>query len=471
MRATILVVALAACGGDGAVVQPVIELPEIGSEADPTPLDEVELSVTRAGTDTPIVLATFQRDEALVLDGVPFDDDLVVRLIGRRAGADLAYGRTCTFDLTERGEPPSPHLWFTRTVHWADAVAAPVPARTGGQTWTAADGSLVVALGEAAGSVATAIDRFDPRTGTWIGVTQVAPRRGGVVAPLGDGSAFLVGGRDNDDAPHSRVELIDPIAADVVVVVDARLGVDGTAAATIGNGEVVVIGGRDGAGPIGTVWVLRTDDATPEPPRQLGSATLATPRSGHTLTPLSAGAGALVLVSGGLDAADAPVAAAELYRPLTERFSTTFAASMVVPRHRHRAALLSDGSVLVIGGVDVTGAAVPTMERFSLDGGFTDAGELPDGAGLVDAALATLPDGRLLLSGGRTSPTGLPVTTAYVIGVDPFDGGIDVTATDDLERPRAGHVTTPLCDGTVLSVGGEDEPTAERYQPPATDRP
>lgn len=474
MRAAVLL-GLAACGDPGAVIAPVIELPALGSQADPTPLDEVELSVARAGAPGSIVLATFARDEALVLDGVPFEDDLVVHLVGRRSGADVAYGRTCAFDLPATGEPPSPHLWFSRTVHWGGAFADPVGVRTGGQAWTDDDGALVVALGESGGGAVTEVDRFDAATGVWTVVTEVSERLGGVVAALDDGRAVLVGGRDGDGQPHARIEIVDPDpfldpTDRLELVVDARLGVDGTAAATLASGAVVVIGGRDDAGPLGTVWILRPAEVALDPPRQLDTAALATPRSAHTLTRLGSEIGAPVLVVGGLDAAGAPVAAAELYRPLDEAFSATFAAAMVFPRRQHLAALLPDGTVLVIGGLDAAGAAIRTMERFSLDGGFATAGELPAGAGLVEASLTTLPDGRLLLSGGRTSATGLAVRGTYVIGVDPFDGSIDVTTTDELERPRAAHVSAPLCDGTVLTIGGDAEPTAERYQPPATDR-
>ncbi len=55
--------------------------------------------------------------------------------------------------------------------------------------------------------------------------------------------------------------------------------------------------------------------------------------------------------------------------------------------------------------------------------------------------------------------------------IDPFGGSINLVNTDRLSMPRAGHQATLLCDGTVLLVGGTDEPSvAERYNPPSTGR-
>jgi hypothetical protein len=62
---------------------------------------------------------------------------------------------------------------------------------------------------------------------------------------------------------------------------------------------------------------------------------------------------------------------------------------------------MPDGSVLVIGGLDGAGQPVRTLERFTLDAGFVAVGELPVGAGVIDGTATPLPDGRILLAGGR----------------------------------------------------------------------
>jgi hypothetical protein len=144
---------------------------------------------------------------------------------------------------------------------------------------------------------------------------------------------------------------------------------------------------------------------------------------------------------------------------------------MAIPRSRHLARLMPDGSVLIIGGVDRLGAPVPTIERYTGDAGFEAVGDLLTGAGLIDATATTLPDGRILLVGGRATLGGPPVDVALIARLDVFDGSVDVVATDRLAIPRAGHHAVLLCDGTVLVTGGTADPApAERYNPPSLGR-
>lgn len=471
VRRIAFVAALGACGDPGIVLAPVIELPPAGSEADPlTSIEEVELSVARAGDPDPLVSATFTPGDELVLDGVPLGDDLVVHLSGRAANVEIAYGRTCRFDLAAEGESPEPHLMFSRTVHWAPAPG-PATARTGGDTWRTADQGVAVALGASAEGTVTSIEYFDPFTGAWSVAATVSARTLGVVAAFGDGRGVLLGGRDGDGNPHGQIEVVDPFSPEtgrVTTIGDLRLGLVGAAAETLETGDVVVMGGRDILDePVGTVWVIDQFEFDPVPP--LESAAVMMPRSGHTLTRLSDTVGAPVLVIGGRDAAGVPIGIAQLYRPLPDDFSP-FTADLAIDRYDHAAIRLPDGSVLVIGGRDLNGIPVRQMELFTLDGGFQlITTELPADAGLIGASVTALPDGRILLAGG-TAEGDVPTTAAYVIRLDSVDGTVDVARTDDLDVARSGHAAGLLCDGTVLVVGGTGSATAERYQPPSFGR-
>jgi hypothetical protein len=59
-----------------------------------------------------------------------------------------------------------------------------------------------------------------------------------------------------------------------------------------------------------------------------------------------------VLVTGGLTEAGGPIAAAELYNPTNTSFGST--GNMLTPRTQHTSTLPSDGTVLVAGGGDTT---------------------------------------------------------------------------------------------------------------------
>jgi hypothetical protein len=233
---------------------------------------------------------------------------------------------------------------------------------------------------------------------------------------------------------------------------------------------VIVIGGSKSpsiAEPSSDVIEVSSTSGTPVV-RKL-RANLAHPRYGHVATRLDDDIGSPVLVTGGLDEFDKPVAEAELFKPLSEDFSK-FVANMIVPRHHHQAVRLPDGSVLVVGGIDATGTPVKKLELFSLDTGFVDAGNLPDNAGLVDFTATTLPDGRVLITGGRTLG-GSVTSNAFIARLDPFTGNVDVVPTDRMAQPRSGHQATLLCDGTVLISGGTpDQSVYERYNPPPAGR-
>ena len=115
--------------------------------------------------------------------------------------------------------------------------------------------------------------------------------------------------------------------------------------------------------------------------------------------------------------------------------------------------------------------ALRTLERFTVDGGFESVGELPLTAGRLDMSVTTLPDGRVLIAGGRTEISGPPVATAFIARLDPLDGSVDVVPTDRLAVPRANHQAADLCDGTILITGGAPgRPVAERYNPSPTGR-
>jgi hypothetical protein len=391
---------------------------------------------------------------------VPYGENLVVHMIGRRSGSEVAAGRTCSFDLVEDVEPPSPHLYFARTVNWAESATPATAVRLAGAALTYADdGSGIFASGvDAAGRPVAGVDRFDPRAGVFAPSGMVMQPRSGAVLVQLDGPAVLVGGIDADSgAPATFVDLItlgSPVRFDAAFL-DV---VDHAVASGVPLDRVVEI----------------TPDGPSVAVRRL-TARLATARAGHTATRLSNDPGARVLVAGGLDgSAPMPlaVAVAELYVPPSEGFADPagFAPPMVVPRHRHHAIRLPDGSVLIVGGLDASDVPVATLELFAIESGFTDVGMLPATAGLTEQSVTPLPDGRVLIAGGRDA-LGSVVDTAFIARLDPIDGVVDISGTDRLMTPRAGHQATLLCDGTVLLVGGTTTASpAERYNPPSVGR-
>ena len=479
MRRAALGLLLAGCGSSGVFVEPVVDKPDPADvDATAIGLDGFALSVAHAGSEQDIASLSFAPGDSPELADIPFADDLVIHLSGLIGGSEVAYGRTCTFGITARFVP-EPHLLFSRVVKFAKLPFEAEP-RIGGCAVTYHDGSAVLLGGtsDGAGIANATVERFDPRTGTQAPLPSLMPRIGAVAATLGTGSTAriaVIGGQLGASGA-GIVELIEADNDRVDSIQDTELAmarIELTATA-LTDGRIVVIGGRPpGAGPVAPSGAIAeiTDDASMPDIRELRTTALAHARAGHTATRLGDDVGAPVLIVGGLDATNKPVAEAELFRPLSGDIATAFHPAMITARTRHEARLMPDGSVLIIGGLDATGAPVRALERFTIDSGFVPAGELPATAGLVDFTATTLPDGRILLAGGRAAPGAAALDTAFIARLDVVDGTVDVVATDNLAAPRAGHQATVMCDGTVLVAGGTATTSAlERYNPPPLGR-
>jgi hypothetical protein len=468
--------ALCACTTE-VTVTPVIEGPVGDEDASGfLNLDEIQLVVATDGSDRDLVSHTFSAGEDLVLPGAPFGDNLVLHMSGFVGTSNTAYGRTCPFQVRPDSPPIAPHLFFSRSVKFASLGFKPLQ-RSGGRAVPYLGGAIVVGgtLGPGGGALAD-VERFDPVSGVYSATLEpVVPRIGAIDAVLGlsPPRIALIGG-STGGAGAEFIELIDPERPKEIID-DTAMARVGLTATSLTDGRVIAIGGNPPGGlPSGLIVELRDAGATIEV-RQLRTM-LAHPRTGHTATRLGEDVGAPVLVAGGVDGGNPamPIAAAELFKPLSEELANpaTFAPMLVVPRSQHHAALMPDGSVLIIGGLDAGGQPVRTLELFSLDAGFVVVGVLPIGAGIVEITTTTLPDGRILIAGGRATPNTPPVRTAYIARLDPLSGSVDIVTTDKLLVERAGHQAVLLCDGTVLITGGTNDPDvpAERYNPPAAGR-
>ena len=458
-------------------VTPVLDSPVEDPAASAFPnLDELALTIAHEGNSRDLVSQSFTRGETVEVSGAPFGDDLVVHLGGFVGNGIVAYGRTCAFQVGADRDPPSPHLFFSRTQFFANTGLVPLN-RIDGHAAPYLGSAVMLGGHEAGGGpTVSVVERFNPVTGELTQVGNVAERTGAVDALLGISPprVLLLGGTIGGSAGADFFELIDP-ARSVERTDNVDMSRVGLTATSLSDGRVIVVGGNaPGMAPASKIYELSLNGTAPEV--RLLRPELAHPRTGHTATRLGDDLGAPVLIAGGVEGIDGTgpaVGVAELFKPLSNVLASpaTFAPTMVVPRTRHQAARMPDGSVLFIGGVDASGAPVRKLELFSLDAGFVPVGDLPDTAGILDNTVTTLPDGRILIAGGRTTPGGPPTKIAFVANLNVTTGSVDVVATDRLAVPRAGHQAVALCDGTVLVSGGTEVPAvAERYNPPATGR-
>src|SRR5436190_2524701 len=165
------------------------------------------------------------------------------------------------------------------------------------------------------------------------------------------------------------------------------------------------------------------------------------PGVGQSRTPLTDGR--WLLVGGRTDGA--PVSTAALFDPATA--STTPLPALHEARAWHSATTLSDGSILVLGGIGLSGHALASAERFDPATETWAPLLLPGVAARAGHTATLLTDGRVFVAGGAID--GRPSADAEMWNLETgsrtsVGGG----------EARVGHSASLLADGRVLISGG-----------------
>ena len=310
------------------------------------------------------------------------------------------------------------------------------------------DGRVLVA-GGLSGEPLTAplgsAELYDPSAGKWTVAAPMAAARTGHTATLltGPGCALhcgkvlVVGGSvaQDQNAPGVEVtptaELYDPATGAWTPTGPLATGrtlhtaslLHGTPCEGVAPpawcGKVLVAGGQPGGTSTELASAELFDPATGQ---WTATGPLATARRGHTVTMLRDGT--VLAVGGRSDATIVPdsnpdptLSSAERYDPGTGTWAA--AGNTIIRRYRHTATLMSDGRVLVVGGLDFVNPARRSAEIYD------------------------------------------PLSQA-----DPWPG---TPVTPAMAEGRASHTATPFPDGSLLVVGGRgqdlDRRTTERYRP------
>ena len=168
------------------------------------------------------------------------------------------------------------------------------------------------------------------------------------------------------------------------------------------------------------------------------------------------------LLTGGLmwRATDHPMAVADIFDPASGAWVS--ADAMNDPRVGHKAVLLRDGRVLVIGGGDRRRGhrwnAIASSELYDpATDRWTQTGDMGQRRASPTATL--LQDGRVLVAGG------LDADTRSLASAEVYDPGTGTwSAVSDMIHRRAFHTAVLLADGTVLVAGGNvDEESGISY--------
>ena len=333
---------------------------------------------------------------------------------------EYRFGYTDTLLLDGRvliagGISDGPDLASAELYDPATGVFSPTGPMTLGREYATAtllnDGRVLIVGGD--GDPIDTADLYDPTTGKFTPTgSPIVARRFHTATLLKDGRVLIVGGGETNTA-----ELYDP-ATGKFSRTGSMAGIRYFHAATLlADGRVLVLGGRTvGTSPDGPPEedVASAEVYDPASGKFSPTATMSRPREGHTATLLPDGrvlvAGGSTLQQVGTTNRDTP-GSAELYAPTTGTFSPT--GSMISGRANHTATLLTNGRVLIAGGLTSDSSqSISSVELYEpATGTFSQIGQLLKKAGAVYATL--LAAGRVLLLGSETWASGPPSAELY----------------------------------------------------------
>ena len=170
-----------------------------------------------------------------------------------------------------------------------------------------------------------------------------------------------------------------------------------------------------------------------------------------------------VLVAGGINTANNPLATAELYNPSTGKWTLT--GSLNVARDEHIALLLSTGKVLVAGGENA-GVTTNRTELYNPSTGkWVFTGNL--NTSRFEHTITILMNGNVLIAGGNSVTVHTTTVLASAELHNPRTGVW--TKTGSMNKARVGHSATLLRSGQVLAAAGSqvknELTSAEIYKP------
>ena len=224
------------------------------------------------------------------------------------------------------------------------------------------------------------------------------------------------------------------------------------------DGSIIVMGGYDGYGTYyNDVWKSPDKGATWT---KVNASAGWTRRQGLSSVVLPDGS---IVLMGGWDAAGYPTN--DVWRSTDKGATWTEqnAAAAWVPRYRHTSVVLSDGSIVLMGGND--GSSFRNDVWRSTDKGVTWVQQTANIGWSVRErhSSVVLLDGSILLMGG-TAPTGLGGTYYYNDVWRSTDKGLIWTRLPDAGWDgRRGHSTVVMPDGSIVLTGGARGSFSEKY--------
>jgi N-acetylneuraminic acid mutarotase len=290
---------------------------------------------------------------------------------------------------------------------------------------------------------------YDPGTGAWSDTGSLRqPRNGGNAARLlSDGRVLLAGGHSNTHVVRGA-ELYDPKTRQWNNTGSLRVGRDPVVTALV-DGRVLASGGFDWYIDSGKVYAL-AELYDPLTDKWTVTGSLHTARNNHRTCTLDDGS---VLAVGGYAESGILLASAELYDPSTGKWEA--AEALPAPRGWFGLVKLRDRRVLVAGGY--TGRSSSSRRRYLASvviynpqsGCWRESQPMQEKR--AGFSITLLSDGQVLVAGG-VAESGLELRSAEL-----FDPRTETwRAVASMNTARRNHSATLLRDGRVIVIGGSN---------------
>src|SRR4051812_12999096 len=264
------------------------------------------------------------------------------------------------------------------------------------------NGQVLIAGGLSASSLAGA-ELYDPASRTFRRTGSLQSARADHAAILlPDGRVLIAGGVAGDFL--RTTEIYDPANGNFAPGPPMSESRSGAVAVRLPDGRILIAGGTGGTA---ADWVTRSSAEIYDPASGAfsGTGAMTAPRESHTATLLPDGR---VLVTGGHSGRGAAIrihSSAELYDSTSGTFTPTGAMSRI--RHKHDAALLRDGRVLIAGGADERddqGTSRDSEIYAPASGAFSAGPQMLYARYKHKGTSLPFADGRILIAGGASRP-------------------------------------------------------------------